>query len=73
MEHIKRAQGYEGWEIDDEIRPALYEAALAGSIAGFIQSFIACPVEVVKARMQVQGLYRGSTSSGTPVKLARDI
>ncbi|KAL9892390.1 solute carrier family 25 member 45 isoform X1 [Glossina fuscipes] len=30
---------------------------LAGSIAGFVQSFIACPIELVKVRLQTQFYY----------------
>lgn len=46
--------------------PLLVNSSLSGAAAGFIQTFICCPVELIKLRMQVQGIgghqMKGTTS-----------
>ena len=41
---------------DSSEAPSLRNSFIAGSAAGLVQSFICCPTELIKLRMQVQGI-----------------
>lgn len=41
-------------------QPVVRNSFIAGAVAGGIQSFICCPTELIKLRMQVQGIGRES-------------
>ena len=41
---------------DSNETPGLGKSFIAGSAAGLVQSFICCPTELIKLRMQVQGI-----------------
>ena len=41
---------------DSNKTPGYGASLIAGSAAGFVQSFICCPMELIKLRMQVQGI-----------------
>jgi solute carrier family 25 carnitine/acylcarnitine transporter 20/29 len=46
---------------------------LAGGFAGFAQAFITCPVDVVKNRMQVQGLGHGHGGGVGNIAMAKQV
>jgi hypothetical protein len=46
---------------------------LAGGFAGFAQSFITCPVDVIKNRMQVQGIGHGESGGIGNIAMARQV
>lgn len=54
-----------------EIR--LAHVALAGAVAGFAQSFILCPVDVIKNRMQVSGFGHGGEHGPGNLQMAREV
>eukprot|EP00761_Pharyngomonas_kirbyi_P001954 gb/GECH01001958.1/.p1 GENE.gb/GECH01001958.1/~~gb/GECH01001958.1/.p1 ORF type:complete len:376 (+),score=79.15 gb/GECH01001958.1/:1-1128(+) len=59
------AQGTDDSQLNVSNELTVNESIIAGSFAGFVNCFVICPVELIKARLQVQYESRSAYKSGS--------